>query len=698
MHARAQLVMAFALLALAATCSLAAGQINAAAGAQGNYTFGNRPIDLLPKPNSARPQDDRDWLDPGPPADYELALHLKDLFRIGPAGIERLCVIEARHPQDQPGPVSLTLYGPQLTVLWQRQADWLGTNQRMRPYWLPVQRGLPLALALEKDGHRPPQIPAPLAENAPSVMFDIVPDQELLAVDAGIALLPASELVVVRGSELCLRIGFSGGLAAPVRIEVRDQTPGAEIELLRAYQADPRDARMVAEMTFLATQQAGDQMPIRAVATCGGQILAQRDYIIHLRDRLPEPAFGALGAALQFTAPILDGDRERTWHQLWGNSDKRDVVVSFPGRPYRLVFWRGASYVPCWALPEAWLTYEWLEAEPYFYGAEGCVEPLQDRDCRYSRVEITASSPARAIVTWRYALTDLTCEIIRGEHAEEIFTLYPDGVGTRYLRAFYQSGWHETQEFIVVNRPGSWPSMALDPQAITFYNAQGDTQAPVWPKPGFSLAGWPHVISVINLGTGPHPFMATPDAPLQTKVWADPYLDKPDLFNSYPHWPVTRGMVTSWLDDPAYFRRPTHTNLVNLVNDPVNQTEDEKDFLWLIGMAEEAQGAIDAGACWLQPGTVRSHGGVISRGYSQVERAYLLEAEKDARRCKFTLLPAPRTPVVNPAFVIQGWRGAAEVSVAGAEQIKIGREGGGLVIWARGRFESPTRVRIDPAG
>lgn len=296
-------------------------------------------------------------------------------------------------------------------------------------------------------------------------------------------------------------------------------------------------------------------------------------------------------------------------------------------------------------------------------------------------------------------MADLEVKIIRDERAEEIFTLYPDGVGTRYMRGFYQSGWHENQEFIVVNRPGRWPSMALDPQAITFLSPEGERQAPVWPKPGFSLRGWPQVISVINLGNGPRPFMVTPEAPTSTKVWAEPYVDKPDLFNSYPHWPVTRGMRTSWLDAPADFERPTHSNVANLVNSPIEETEEEKDFLWLIGMGRSEQEILDVSRCWLEPGEIVAGQNVEAAGYSQIERAYVLQVKDSRQACEFTLVPAADTPVVNPAFIIEGWRGRADVSVAGAEEVQVGQERGNgdgakLVVWARGRLTGRTEVKI----
>ena len=193
--------------------------------------------------------------------------------------------------------------------------------------------------------------------------------------------------------------------------------------------------------------------------------------------------------------------------------------------------------------------------------------------------------------------------------------------------------------------------------------------------------------------------MVTPEAPTSTKVWAEPYVHKPDLFNSYPHWPVTRGMQTSWLDEPADFQRPTHSNLANLVNSPIEETDEEKDFLWLIGMGESEQEILDVSRCWLEPGEIVAGRNVEPAGYSQIERAYVLKVEDSRRPCEFTLVPATDTPVVNPAFIVEGWRGPATASVSGAEEVHVGQERGNgegakLVVWAKGRFAGRTEVKI----
>lgn len=652
------------------------------------YTYGNRPIDLLPKSQVPRPETETEWGDSAVTAP-RLALHPKDLFRVGEAGLERLSVVEAAALRELSGTAAeLALLEASGQACWRESAAWAGPTVRLRPYWLPVA-GTAGRLVLREGAQVLAEAAAAPGEGAPEYLLEVQPAAETLAVDAGLALPSASDLLVLSGGALTVRLG--GAAPLPPGLEACAVTAWGLAPLTAPLAPTARGRAAVGRLQLPPLSPGLRRLTI--VVRAAGRQLLRRSYGLHVVAAPPPPVFGARSADLRFTSPVRDGDAERSWEELWGQSDKRDVVVTLPGRRARLVFWRGASYVPCWALPEAWLTYEWLEAEPYFFGADDCVEPLQDRECKYSSAHIVSSTPARVLVSWQYSLTDFQNRVVRGEHAEELFTIYPDGAGTRLLRAFYEDGWHENQEFIVVNRPGRRPAEALQPQAVTFYNLEGERQAPVWPKPGFSLDGWRQVVALVNMTAGPRPFMVTANAPQQVKVWAAPFLDKPDLFNSYPHWPVTRGLRTSWLSDPRDFRRPTHSNLVNLVNAAVRRQEGEQDFLWLIGVADEDATAVAAGACWVRPGEVRAGPGTTGGAYSADERAYVLQ-RGTGPACRFELVPAAGTAVLNPAFIIKGWQGAAQVRVGGVAATAVGQEPGQLVVWVRGRFTEPTAVEV----
>jgi hypothetical protein len=330
-----------------------------------------------------------------------------------------------------------------------------------------------------------------------------------------------------------------------------------------------------------------------------------------------------------------------------------------------------------------------------------------DKDCVYSDVQIAASTPARVVLNWSYRLLDFEQKWIRGEHAVETFTLYPDGIGTRRLLAYIQSGWHETQEFIGVLPPGARPSECFASEAVTFLSTAEHRETVDWPLPRMDVDGYPDLIARVNMRAGGSVFQVSNDTYPTIKVWAEPYVDdpeghrKPDIFNWYPHWPVTRGMRTSWLDDPAkYSRQPTHCNLLNIVDTAYEKHEDCTEWLWLVGLAPDDESLLRAVAAnWLQPGelTVVS-GDVQSEGYSQRDRAYRLKAEPDTRGCVLRIEPPVGQPLVNPALLIEGWKGGARVRVApAAESVSVGQENGRLVVWVAGLFPEGTEMRLDRA-
>jgi len=87
----------------------------------------------------------------------------------------------------------------------------------------------------------------------------------------------------------------------------------------------------------------------------------------------------------------------------WGAEG--DAILVETDRPWRLVLWEKAQYVPCWDLgDDIWFSTEWLET--HSPESRHCWEPIMDKACRYSRARIVESGPARATVRWDYALCD----------------------------------------------------------------------------------------------------------------------------------------------------------------------------------------------------------------------------------------------------------------------------------------------------
>jgi hypothetical protein len=108
--------------------------------------------------------------------------------------------------------------------------------------------------------------------------------------------------------------------------------------------------------------------------------------------------FGAMYASLSY---------EPTWDRLRRLGPDSDVVVRFERSAMRLVFWQDNNFIPAWVTENGkWYTDEFLETwGPGCPGAGDC-EPMSDKQSRYSHAVIVGSSPARAILHWRYALAE----------------------------------------------------------------------------------------------------------------------------------------------------------------------------------------------------------------------------------------------------------------------------------------------------
>lgn len=657
--------------------------------------FGMREIDKLPRSQYARPlfgEPSWLWSAETEPQAPEVTVHTKASYRVGLRRMERLCVLEACLPDSVTQTGVLRFRGSDLRL--DLPVHWLAPKAQYRARWLPVVAE-PINVALEVGGRMVAHAEFSTDEDAPQGLFSVQAAQEPPYVDHGYGLLPASYLMVTPGTELALR--FAAGPQAKGSAQVVAELVDRDGATVRSISRSVSQATQASSLSLDTSGLRIGTYGLRLKATLAKGTVVEDTRQVILVERSHEPGFGARYADLSYPAPVYVSRTDTLpWEALWKGNDLRDLVVSFDNSEARFVFWRGTSYVPCWAFNTSWLSYEWLEAEPDLNGAVDCVEPIMDKECRNSRAEIVSSTPARVVVHWRYGLTDFAQKVINDEWADEYYYLYPDAVGTRKLVAWYKSGWHENQEFLLLNRPGNAPQESVNPQALTLLTTDGRTQRPEWPRPFLSIDGWPHVIASVNLPTRLKPFMAVDDADVQVKLWAEPYVDKPGLFNTYLHWPISRGLRTTWLDSAADFQRPTHSNLANLVNAEAESSDDHRVWYWLIGVTSQERSLRQATACWLEPGTVKVAGGSFDR-YDGSQRAYIVKAADRAGQISLTVTPS-EAPVVNPAFVISGagqWLSEAGCS-QGAKRVALGRENDGrdLVVYVEGHFDAPFTVEI----
>ncbi len=389
--------------------------------------------------------------------------------------------------------------------------------------------------------------------------------------------------------------------------------------------------------------------------------------------------FGAMYASLKYMP---------SWDRLRRLGPDSDVVVRFDKSAMRLVFWQGTNYIPAWVTENGkWYTDEFLETwEDGCGGAADC-EPMSDKQSRYSHASILATSDARAIIHWRYALAD--AREYQGaspdprtgwtDWADEYWTVYPDGVAVRkqILWSTRLDRPHEWQETIVINGPGQRPEDNIEPDALTYENLAGQTAAYGWqPKTDHSFSlpkGPPNPtrpqnanIQIVHLKSAQNPFEIV--AP--KNVTFDSYNFEPSysMFEWWNHWPVAQ--VGSSGRPAIAPDRASHSSLSHIYWEPYAKTANSMTKLLLCGLVgrDGAEASLlPLAKSWISPPDARlAEGESGTVEYDPAQRAFLVHRSREQANSSLTLQvnSSADRPLVNPAFVIDQWDTPATIQVS----------------------------------
>jgi len=367
------------------------------------------------------------------------------------------------------------------------------------------------------------------------------------------------------------------------------------------------------------------------------------------------------------------------WDNLWRVGPHADVVVLFDQAPYRFVFWRGTSYIPCWVSENGiWYNNQFNEAGEDFDN-RGCQEPMSDKRCQYSRVKIIENNDARVVIHWRYALVDNWYRLAyvdslteRGDWSDEYYTIYPDGIGIRKIHLWstkpLDHGW---QESIILIPPGKRPEDIIETSAVTMVNMAGQTHTYSWlpeaprkfDKPGNAN------IQIINIKAKAKPFLIVSDKPFLHengqfkgpvfRPYAHEIKKEISIFPWWNHWPVSQIPSDGrWAVAPD---RAGHSSVSN-ISEWAN-LKSGKNFIERImmhGLTDKPAARLAKLArSWLNPAKLKLNDEckIISYGYDESERAYMFECKNvnNPDEVKFDLLASEDSPVINPAFIIKNW-------------------------------------------
>jgi hypothetical protein len=427
--------------------------------------------------------------------------------------------------------------------------------------------------------------------------------------------------------------------------------------------------------------------------------------------KVPGP-FGAVVTSLPFYPE---------WDAYWRSGPHADVVVRFEQLPVQLSFWRGTSYIPHWVSENGiWYTNEFNET--WGHGIPGCGEPMSDKQCRYSRVAVVENGPARSVVHWRYALTDVYYEIARadpvsgwGDWTDEVHTVYPDGSSVREitLHTSQPEAPHEWHEGIVVMGPGVTPEDALEPEALSLWSPDGEKTTFDWrnaPLPWSPPSPAQVMLQRVHTRSRFQPYVALrPEDQGTFNLFAKEIRPDVSIFPWWNHWPTALNPCDGRYAFAA--DRPSHSSLNNLAWNPIESGEHWSRKVMLAGMTDASDAELlQVARAWTSPAVStlaqgKSKPKSLSFSYSGKAWEGVLSANKSGP-IRIALNASPAKPVRNPAWVLRNWQGGrAKVLLDGVridesprcrQQTRLSPDGCDLILWIELASDQSHLIQLEP--
>lgn len=433
------------------------------------------------------------------------------------------------------------------------------------------------------------------------------------------------------------------------------------------------------------------------VSASGGASMETRDReVIVVQPKEIHRRFGAVYTDLRYDDVVLVDERdaagntqlakgEYSWEDILPHfGPHQDVVVGFQNHPAKIVFWRGAGYVPMWVMNDVWFSWEWVETSGgRMPGYHGPVEPLMDREMRFGRVRVISSTPARAVIHWRYPQSTRVYSIVDEEWVDEYYTVYPDLTGVRTVMGWIRKGsWHEINEFITVLPPGLHPREAYEfPRRMVIRDLNGETLKLGGHQPWkdwierwsrFSEGKRDFIFQVVNIKDRPSPYIGVMNL---TRVYAlrdgvsralrkgkeaerqVGALEVP--WNGVWSWPVQRVPAAGKKinDTEQFMKFPTHWCNADVEYEPLETKDlgsDRELKVWvhLLGLDARTD-PVSLVRSWRHPAKIDLREGFESGEYDPSQRAYRFRAREVAARFVFIIKIPSDTPLVHPVFLIE---------------------------------------------
>jgi hypothetical protein len=406
------------------------------------------------------------------------------------------------------------------------------------------------------------------------------------------------------------------------------------------------------------------------------------------------------------------------WDARWRGSIP-DVVVGFgEEQPWRVVFWRGTSYAPCFVTEKGnWMSNEFIERSKVT--GWGCPESMSDKHADFSSVRIVENTPARTIVVWRNIPVGVNQKIPYqseetqwGDCSEETYVFYPDGTGVRRMDLWSSdlTGWYEWCQSLQVLHPSQRPEDVLDAARIMSVASMDGRSA----EYGWNFEGEPRQdepslqganIQVTYLKSEWNPYLVLEDGPGQNeKGQSGPRIDRYaghwSEYSDFPwrnHWPVTQDYVIGRY--ACVPDAPSHTYTATQYNAPHSMEDGRMTKLMLCGCTRgDAASLLTLAKSWLHAPKMTCGGKDIP--YDMTQRAYI--ADCPGPEWHFKVEASKDSPVQGLCIVLPGigkMPSAVEVNKETFTGYKAGVkedwDGPSVIMWLPLTAVSPIEITVN---
>jgi hypothetical protein len=559
------------------------------------------------------------------------------------------------------------------------------------------------------------------------------PDKLINPVDLGAILVPYDWLLLAGGQKGSLEVA-----AVSFRRDQRKAQVSAWFESATQAKATKgvelisgKKAQFTLPLPATTSTTEKDVLHVAIAAEDGKEIWHKKIQTMRVNQPPRLPEFGATALKLRYDAPISvrnpeTGDFSSMDYAKAWDSSLNDVVVSLPNGS-RYVFWRGSSYIPFWAgQHNTGMSYEWAETLPPPDGFVDCVEPLMDKELRYSRVEIVESTPARVHIRWRYQSTDFMYKVW-GDMPVEDYIFYPDGLGTRTLTLkSAPASTYEVQEFIIIAPQSGFPFQVLDPKMVDILFIDGQKREIQFPARGEKSTpggikrpgvGDPRDVPAIyrvrlHKDERAAAISFSPHNTLLPAIFG-PFYDRDQMVTPFywgSHWPLARGNMTGMAIDDRIYLSPSHSSIMTWgmnnhtpassatiqTHDTLGRlkTMDYRRWYWLIGLTDAPdQRLLEWAQSFRTPPSLELQGAKLDLdSYVAERRAVRLIVESSTP--VITLKPA--VPYINPVFELIGApKNLASVAIGNRALRPTEYAWDGQTLWISANVDTTTALKLE---